>query len=92
MKTKYIKRDLILWFAEYHPFLWVGSILVKKNDSKIPEGPYCYDKKTCPYLSKHMRYDFFEKGIVDFNWCSYCRRSEMILLDDCCKICGINDN
>ena len=75
-----------VWWVEFHPWLYFKALFVKKDPSVIPEGSYCYTvegrrRKPCKYLVMSKRGD----------WCNYCKRSDIILLNDLCKICGENE-
>jgi len=85
-------RKIYYNLCERHPILWLKSMFVNHDVEKIPKGLYCYDDNICPYMQIHKRFSWYKKGLVTFNYCSYCRASDMVLLDDYCKICRENED
>jgi len=68
-----------------------------QNNSEIPYGDYCYrilriDHKTCVIHTKVCPYLKNKKDDEGYN-SGYCSKLKVfdIMLDDQCKICGINE-
>lgn len=71
---------------------------MKKDKRLIPPGPYCYTYaghdeitekpiyKNCPYWGYKVDEPTDETAV----YCSYVNKSDIILLNDQCKICDIS--
>ena len=77
---------------------------MKKDETKIPLGMYCYCKGGCPYykIIESMRVDFGTYISSEIKVCEFLevntvglmleKPTTSWLLQDECKICGINMN
>ena len=77
---------------------------MKKDATKIPKGMYCYCKGGCPYykIIESMRVDFGTYISNEIKVCEFLevntvglmleKPATSWLLQDECKICGINMN
>jgi hypothetical protein len=75
--------------------------------ARIPKGDYCYKikkiapdpkygyvthTKPCPYYSYVKKWEGIFEDYDRIAYCKYRNEIDYVLLDDQCKICGINND
>ncbi len=69
-----------------------------KAADQVPHGPYCYTILSIEHaedgmpIMKTRNCDYFERQISGRSRCGLLNVEDDFLLDDGCKICGINED
>lgn len=81
------KRAMKKWIPKNTSYCYETIGFVKQNGTDLP----LFQVKYCPWYESKMKYDKKYQEHYRESHCRYTGITDIILLNDSCKVCGIKD-
>jgi hypothetical protein len=82
------KRAMKKWIPENTIYCYKTTGYVPQSEGKLPYLKVEY----CPWYRSKVKYDAKYKEYYRESYCRYTGITDIILLNDCCKVCGLKED